>query len=116
VHCLIVDDSAQFLAAARRVLEADGFEVVATASSGADAVRAGREHELDVVLLDVELGAESGFDVARALAEAGVRAPVVMVSTHAEHDLAGLVEDSVAVGFVPKARLGAAPILEVLGG
>ena len=64
----------------------------------------------DVVLVDIMLGSENGFDLARRLAEddGGVR--VVLVSTHAEADFADLIAETPAVGFVPKSELSAAAI------
>ncbi|HEX3286600.1 MAG TPA: hypothetical protein VHT50_18605 [Mycobacterium sp.] len=42
MRCLIVDDNAGFVAAARRLLEADGISVVGSASSSAEAVGSSR--------------------------------------------------------------------------
>ena len=36
----------------------------------------------DVVLIDIRLGEELGFDAARQLADRGQAAPVIMISTH----------------------------------
>src|SRR5687767_153188 len=52
---LIVDDHAGFRASARRMLEADGFEVVAEAGSGAEALQAAEAWRPELVLLDVHL-------------------------------------------------------------
>jgi PleD family two-component response regulator len=67
LRCLIVDDNPGFLHAASALLEQEGVRVVGVASTGAEAVRRAAELRLDVTLLDVDLGGESGFDVARQL-------------------------------------------------
>ena len=70
----------------------------------------------DIVLLDIDLGPESGFDVAAQLTSDG-DAPVptvILISTHAEHDFTDLIADSPAAGFVSKADLSAAAIRGVL--
>jgi DNA-binding NarL/FixJ family response regulator len=116
LRCLIVDDSPHFLAAARGLLEREGMVVVAVATNGDDAVRLGRELGPDVTLVDIDLGRESGFDVVRRLTrETGLEpATVILVSTHAEEDYAELVSASPVAGFLPKTRLSAGAIRDVL--
>lgn len=74
MRCLIVDDSAAFVGAARGLVERQGIAVVGVASSGAEAVRRFIELRPDVILVDINLGAESGFDVVDQLT-AAVRGP-----------------------------------------
>jgi CheY-like chemotaxis protein len=115
VRALIVDDNAEFLGAARRLLEREGIAVVGVASSGAGALRLVEEHDPDVVLVDVYLGDESGFDLAEHLSAAPVRRrPVILISADAEADLEDLIDASPAIGFVPKSRLSATAIAELL--
>jgi CheY-like chemotaxis protein len=115
LRCLIVDDNADFLAAARELLGRQGIRVVGVASSGADALERLDELRPDVALVDVDLGDESGFDVARRLADRGEGAPrVVLTSTYAELDVADLVVASSAEGFVSKSQLSAERIRDVL--
>jgi DNA-binding NarL/FixJ family response regulator len=106
MRCLIVDDSATFRDAASSMLERAGISVVGMACNTAEAVS--RNHELhpDVILVDIDLGAESGFDVAEALHREASPAPsVILISTHSEQDFADLIEDSPALGFLPKFAL-----------
>jgi CheY-like chemotaxis protein len=106
---LIVDDSASFLEAARVLLECEGQAVVGVATSVAEALeRAGRLRP-SVVLVDITLGEESGFEVARRIArlDGDGALPVILISTHAEEDFADLIAESPAVGFLPKSELSA---------
>jgi two-component system nitrate/nitrite response regulator NarL len=118
VRLLIVDDNAYFLAAARRLLEREGMTVLGVASTGAEAFRLARELRPDVTLLDVDLGEESGFDVARRLAAAGdgESTPVILISAYPKEDLGDQVDASPALGFVPKSSLSAKAITDVLRG
>ena len=116
LSCLIVDDSASFREAARRLLERQGLTVAGVASSAAEALQRARELRPDVVLVDLVLGAASGFEVARRLAAWGARRPtVILVSTHAESDFADLIAEALAAGFLPKAELSADAIRRLAG-
>jgi DNA-binding NarL/FixJ family response regulator len=117
LRCLIVDDSSQFLAAARGLLEREGLAVVGVASTGAEALRRVAELRPDVTLVDIDLGDQSGFDVVRLLnRDADVAAArMILISTHAEDDYAELIAASPAAGFLPKTALSAAAIRGLLG-
>ena len=67
------------------------------------------------MLVDIRLDEESGFEAARQLAGNGQSAALIMISTHAGADYADLIAESPAVGFLPKAKLSAAAIRQVLG-
>jgi CheY-like chemotaxis protein len=116
VRCLVVDDNPGFLQTACWVLEREGISVVGVASTGSEALRRTRELRPDVALVDIDLGPESGFDVARQLTldADGTSLTVILISTHAEQDFADLIADSPAAAFVSKADLSAAAILGVL--
>ncbi|MFC0451249.1 LytR/AlgR family response regulator transcription factor [Rhodococcus jostii] len=113
-RCLIVDDSPTFLDAARRLLEQQGVVVVDTVSNTADAIRTVAELQPDVILVDVELGPESGFELAERLDDEAHPPAVILISTHAEQDLTELISVSPAVGFVSKTELSAGAIRELL--
>ena len=107
MRCLIVDDSADFIDAARSLLERQGMTVVGVASTSAEALRCFEELRPEVTLVDIDLGGESGFEVAERIHRAGLPAPssVILISTHAEQDFADLIAGSPAVGFVSKSSL-----------
>jgi DNA-binding NarL/FixJ family response regulator len=110
-RCLIVDDDVTFLTALRHMLERGGVEVVGTASTGDAAVERAEDARPDIVLIDVRLGAESGFDVARRIeeraAEAARRPVIVLVSTHPEDELADRMAAHPSVGFLDKTTVSA---------
>jgi CheY-like chemotaxis protein len=65
LRCLIIDDSLRFLDAARALLERQGIAVVGVASNSAEALQRVEELRPDVTLLDIDLGGESGLELAR---------------------------------------------------
>ena len=118
LNCLIVDDSAGFLEAARALLEQDGISVVSVASTSAEALQRAKELQPEVTLIDIELGPDSGFDLARRLVEEVGLGParLILISTHAEEEFADLIEASPVVGFLSKSDLSASAIRDMLGG
>jgi CheY-like chemotaxis protein len=115
LRCLIVDDSDAFLATAGAVLERDGVTVVGVASSIAQALRQVRALQPDVVLADIGLGEESGFDLARLVRDGGTGPAVILISARDEADYAELIPASPAAGFLAKADLSAGAIARLLG-
>jgi CheY-like chemotaxis protein len=118
VRCVIVDDNAPFLRAARDLLEGEGISVVGVASTTAEALRVLDDVRPDVVLVDIDLGQENGFDLARRLAneQNGDGWPVILISTYAARDIAELVAASPALGFLSKSELSGRAISDLLGG
>jgi two-component system nitrate/nitrite response regulator NarL len=115
MRCLLVDDSIRFLEAARSLLERDGIPVVGVALSGTEALARAAELTPDVVLVDLDLDGESGFDVAVELARS-VSCVIILISTHTLDDFEELVAGSPARGFLPKSALSARAIRELLSG
>ena len=122
LRCLLVDDNDAFLEAARVLLERGGMQVAGMASSIAGALRQARALRPDVILVDIGLGEESGFELARLLAVDGqggqrgqrVRADVILISAQAATDYTDLIAESPAAGFVPKSELSAHRINQIL--
>ena len=117
---LLVDDNDAFLKAASVLLKREGVTVVGVASNTAEALRQARALRLDVILVDIGLGDDSGFDLAWLLArdrQGGqrVRAEVILISSYAETDYAELIADSPAAGFLAKSELSAEAIGRILG-
>jgi CheY-like chemotaxis protein len=116
LRCLIVDDNPDFLAAATELLEGEGISVVGVASTSGDAIERAEQLRPDFTLVDIDLGAESGFDLVPRLAQdGGGPAPsVILISTYAERDFAELIERSPAIGFLSKPDLSAQAIQAIL--
>jgi DNA-binding NarL/FixJ family response regulator len=103
---LLIDDNVAFLHAMRSMLERDGATVVGMASNGDDAADQVRTSRPDIVLVDVRLGQESGFDVAHRIEEQATvgasRPAIVLVSTHAEDELADRIAANPSFAFLDK--------------
>jgi two-component system chemotaxis response regulator CheB len=103
VRAVVVDDSQFMRTVIGDILEADGIEVVATASDGAAAVEAVLEHSPDVVTMDLERPGLGGIEaVERLMAERPT--PVLVLSAHAGSDTAPTFEalEKGAIDFFTK--------------
>jgi two-component system nitrate/nitrite response regulator NarL len=115
-RCLLVDDNDAFLETASVLLEREGVRVVGLASNIAEALRQVRALRPDLILVDIGLGDESGFDLARLLAQdTQASGDVILISTAAETDYRDLIQDSPAAGFLAKSELSARAISHILG-
>jgi DNA-binding NarL/FixJ family response regulator len=117
IRCLLVDDSDAFLRAASILLQREGMTVLGLTSNSAEALQLAGALRPDVILVDIGLGEESGFDLARLLAEDGQAggAEVILISAGAEADYAELIAESPAAGFLVKSDLSAQAIDLILG-
>jgi two-component system nitrate/nitrite response regulator NarL len=80
MRVLLIDDHALVRKGIEELLQSRGVQVVAAVGSGEEGVRRARELPADLILLDVKMPGMSGIETLRALRQAGVRAPVVMLT------------------------------------
>jgi DNA-binding NarL/FixJ family response regulator len=103
---LIADEDSDSRDDLARVLEAAGYEIIQVAS-GEEALEAVREKKPSIVLLEVPLGALSGYEVCRALREEERETPIVFVSgtrTESYDRVAGLLvgaDDYIVKPYAP---------------
>jgi DNA-binding NarL/FixJ family response regulator len=116
---VVVDDHAGFRATARRLLEADGFDVVGEAADGPDGVAAARALRPDLLLVDVGLPTGDGFAVATDVADgtpADRRPQIVMITSRDPGAYAERVRTSPALGLIPKDELGGPRLRSLMAG
>ncbi|MDP9022760.1 MAG: response regulator transcription factor [Actinomycetota bacterium] len=78
---LVVDDAPELRLVVRMLLErAGGFEVVAEASDGQEAIELAEEHHPDVVLLDLTMPRLSGADALPRIREVSPRSVVIVLT------------------------------------
>src|SRR3954451_23475782 len=98
---LIVDDHPSFRASARRLLEADGDQVVGEAEDGVRAVAAVGDLRPDLVLLDRRLPDIDGFQAAKVVLGAPGSEPQILRSASPDStDLAEAIDGTGARGFI----------------
>jgi len=82
-HILIAEDEAPLRQGLIDLLEGEGYRVTA-ASDGRQAMALFRESKPDLVLLDVMMPEQSGYDVCRAIRKEESRTPIIMLTAKGE--------------------------------
>src|SRR4051812_47887611 len=90
---------------ARDLLAVRGYMVVGEAASAESALTEAARLQPDAIMLDVQLGGEDGFEVARALRDSCPDAAVLLVSGRDYGRCEELLRRVGAAGFLLKARL-----------
>ena len=99
---VIVDDHAEFRAAARALLEAQGFDVIGEAADASEALAVAARLHPHVVLLDIQLPDRDGFAVAEEL----VDGPLVVLTSSRDAPAYGRRLESAPIrGFIAKRDL-----------
>lgn len=102
IRLLLLDDHALFRESVARLLQAEpGFEVVADCSSGTEALRIIKSREIDVVLLDLDLGEERGVDFLESLRAERFKGKVLLVTAGvSESDVPSLIRKGISGVFM----------------
>ena len=83
------------------MLERAGFDVVAEARDGAEAVELARTSAPDLALLDVRMPGMDGIDAARAMLEERP-IPVVMITAYSQYDVVARAVEAGVFGYLVK--------------
>lgn len=106
---MVVDDSAIARGIVTRTLEEDrGIKVVASAPNGVMALKAMRSHEIDVVILDIEMPELDGMATLPRLLAANPDLKIIMASAASQHD-ADVTLKAISMGavdYIPKPSTG----------
>lgn len=117
LRCVIVDDNADYLAAATALLQQSDIEVVGTAQSISDGMHTVERLRPDIALVDVNLGEENGFDLVAQLNSHSGTADVmaILTSTFTELPVADLTTADAPPRFLPKLDLSGDAIRAIIG-
>jgi DNA-binding NarL/FixJ family response regulator len=107
VRVIIVDDQRLFAEALEAILSTDGrIAVVGRAEDGQGALELAREHEPDVVLMDIAMPVMDGIEATRAIrAEVPGTRVIVLTGSAATTDVSR-ARSAGAAGYVTKDQIG----------
>lgn len=84
MRVLLIDDHALVRRGMEELLRSRGVEVVASAGSGEEGIRAAQTLAPDIILLDIKMPGLSGIETLNRLREADLKMPVVMLTMSRE--------------------------------
>ena len=103
IRILLADDHAIFMAGLRALLEKEpGFEVIAEAQDGREAVRKAIEESPDLVVMDVSMPGLNGIEATRSITSALPRTKVLCLSMHGGEQFVTAILDAGAKGYLLK--------------
>ena len=114
IRILIADDHEVVRIGLASLLDGQrGFQVVAQAESGEEAVRLARRHRPDVVVMDIRMPNGSGIDACRTITAEMEGMPVIMLTSHADSEALFDAIDAGASGYVLK-RIGTTELIDAV--
>jgi DNA-binding NarL/FixJ family response regulator len=115
VRVIIADDEHLFREVLEAMLSTDGrISVVARAEDGRGALDLAREHEPDVVLMDIAMPVMDGIEATRAIRDSVPATQVVVVTGSAATDDVSRARSAGAAGYVTKDRIAGELVRAIL--
>jgi two-component system chemotaxis response regulator CheY len=111
---LIADDAVFFRTALKEILSSGGFEVVAEASNGIEAIALAKAHEPDIVILDVVMPGKTGLEAAGEIVKLNLGLKIVMCSSLGYESVVESAMKAGACAYITK-PLNREEVLNTLG-
>jgi DNA-binding NarL/FixJ family response regulator len=104
IRILLADDHMMVRQGIRALLEKEGFEVVAEAMDGRDAVRLAEKLKPDVAVLDIAMPLLNGIDAAREIRRVSPRTKTTLLTVHEENQYVVEALRAGVTGYVVKTK------------
>jgi two-component system response regulator NreC len=104
IRILLADDHMMVRQGIRALLEKEGFEVVAEAMDGREAVRLAEKLKPDVAVLDIAMPLLNGIDAAREIRRASPRTKTTLLTVHEENQYVVEALRAGVTGYVVKTK------------
>ena len=101
---LIADDHSLIRSAMKILLENQGYEVVAEATNGADAVQLARLHQVDLMVLDITMPGLDGLEVLNRIRASGLNTRILVLTSQSPLFYSQRCMKAGAAGFITKGQ------------
>ena len=103
IHIVIADDHPIFRQGLRAIIEKQtDLKVVAEADNGETALSLIKEHEPDVVILDVDMPGKDGFETVKAIVRQDLAVGIIFLTMHNSESIFNAALDLGVKGYVLK--------------
>lgn len=99
---LVVDDHPFIRSSVKMLLKQEGFEVVAEADNGADAVQLAREHEPELIVLDIAMPKLDGLEVISRICALGLSCKILVLTSQSPLFYSMRCMKAGAAGYISK--------------
>ncbi|MGA1512044.1 MAG: ANTAR domain-containing response regulator [Aquiluna sp.] len=100
LRVVVVEDEALIRMDVVATLEEAGFEIVGEGADGEEAISLAKEHEPDLVVMDIKMPKLDGISAAEKIAE--LKIPVVLLTAFSQTDLVSRAVEAGAMAYVTK--------------
>jgi DNA-binding NarL/FixJ family response regulator len=105
IRVVLADDHALVRQGIKSLLEREGFQVVAEASDGQEAVRCAQKLSPDVVIMDIGMPTLNGMDAARELGRCCPKTKPILLTQHDEDQYVSEALNAGVKGYVLKSQV-----------
>jgi len=102
---VIADDFAEFRRFVRSKLQGNGFQIVAEAADGLEAVAKVAMVQPDLVLLDIQMPNLNGLEAARQIRSVAPKSKILFVSQNTDADIVQSAMSAGAAGYLFKSNI-----------
>lgn len=99
---LVVDDHPFIRSTVKMLLKQEGFEVVAETDNGVDAVQLVREHQPELILLDIAMPRMDGLEVLSRIAALGLTSKILILTSQSPLYYSARCMKAGAAGYISK--------------
>jgi two-component system, NarL family, response regulator DegU len=102
IRLMLVDDHSVLRQGMRRTFEEEGYDVVAEAGDGNEAIRLAAQLRPDVIVMDVTMPGMTGVEATKRICEANPEQRIVMLTMHVDQSVMNEALQAGAVGYITK--------------
>ena len=102
IRLMLVDDHSVLRQGMRRTFEEEGYEVVAEAGDGNEAIRLAAQLRPDVIVMDVTMPGMTGVEATKRICEANPEQRIIMLTMHVDQSVMNDALKAGAVGYITK--------------